>query len=198
MITKSSRMKIDGFVGNRRNTSETVGIRRKRSECTEIPINGEFRRIFIFSSSRLLRKGISRGCEECDCFLVKQSLQKDIKLVTLNGTRRLQRRSLRLPTRSKSAQTGHLCTTTQAGADPGIFVCRSKFPGFKVGRRSWLANMALQSSTWNKKSNTQFFSLCRRRLWHKKKHHRYSSGYSTNNAINTHYNTFTINKACWH
>ena len=35
-------------------------------------------------------------------------------------TRRLQRRSLRLPTRSKSAQTGHLCTTAQAGADPGI------------------------------------------------------------------------------
>ena len=43
-------------------------------------------------------------------------------------TRRLQRRSLRLPTTSKSAQTGHLCTTAQAGADPGIFVCRSKFP----------------------------------------------------------------------
>ena len=36
-------------------------------------------------------------------------------------TRRLQRRSLRLPTRSKSAQTGHLCTTAQAGADPGIW-----------------------------------------------------------------------------
>ena len=51
-------------------------------------------------------------------------------------TRRLQRRSLRLPTRSKSAQTGHLCTTAQAGADPGIFVCRSKFLGLKVGRRS--------------------------------------------------------------
>ena len=51
-------------------------------------------------------------------------------------TRRLRRRSLRLPTRSKSAQTGHLCTTAQAGADPGIFVCRSKFPGLKVGRRS--------------------------------------------------------------
>ena len=39
----------------------------------------------IFSCSRLLREGISRGCEECDCFFVKQSLQKDIKLVTLNG-----------------------------------------------------------------------------------------------------------------
>ena len=38
-----------------------------------------------FSSSRLLREGISRGCEECDCFFVKQSLQTDIKLVTLNG-----------------------------------------------------------------------------------------------------------------
>ena len=33
----------------------------------------------IFGSSRLLRKGISRGREECDCFFfVKQSLQKDI------------------------------------------------------------------------------------------------------------------------
>ena len=74
-------------------------------------------------------------------------------------TRRLQRRSLRLPTRSKSAQAGHLCTTAQAGADPGIFVCRSKFPGFKVGRRSWLVTMALQSSTWNKKSNTTVFQL---------------------------------------
>ena len=39
----------------------------------------------IFSSSRLLREEISRGCEECGCFFVKQSLQKDIKLVTLNG-----------------------------------------------------------------------------------------------------------------
>ena len=32
------------------------------------------------------------------------------------ATRRLQRRSLRLPTGSKSAQTGHLCITAQAGA----------------------------------------------------------------------------------
>ena len=40
--------------------------------------------------------------------------------IDLNLTRRLQSRSLRLPTRSKSAQTGHLCTTAQAGADPGI------------------------------------------------------------------------------
>ena len=47
-------------------------------------------------------------------------------------TRRLQRRSLRLP-RSKSAQTGHLCTA-QAGVDPEIFVCKSKFPGLKVER----------------------------------------------------------------
>ena len=77
-------------------------------------------------------------------------------------TRRLRRRSLHLPTRSKSAQTGHLCTTAQAGADPGIFVCRSKFPGLKVGRRSWLANKALQSSTWNKFKKEQYhsFSAC--------------------------------------
>ena len=32
----------------------------------------------IFGSSRLLREGISRGCEECECFFAKQSLQKDI------------------------------------------------------------------------------------------------------------------------
>ena len=36
-------------------------------------------------------------------------------------TRRLQRRSLRLPTRSKSTQTGHLYTTAQAGTDPRHF-----------------------------------------------------------------------------
>ena len=66
----------------------------------------------------------------------------------ISNTRRLQRRSLRLPTRSKSAQTGHLCSApAQAGADPGILVCRSNFPGPKVGRGSYLANMALQSST---------------------------------------------------
>ena len=44
------------------------------------------------------------------------------------------------------------------GRIPGIFVCsvcRSKFPGLKVGRGSWLANMALKSSTWSRKS---FFS----------------------------------------
>ena len=64
------------------------------------------------------------------CFTGGFPLQNNLQ------TRRLQRRSLRLPTRSKSAQTGHLCTTAQAGADPGIFVCRSKFPGLKVGRRS--------------------------------------------------------------
>ena len=83
-------------------------------------------------------------------------------LQKFHTTRRLRRRSLRLPTRSKSAQTGHLCTTAQAGADPGIFVCRSKFPGLKVGRRSWLANMALQSSTWNKFKKEQYhsFSAC--------------------------------------
>ena len=38
-------------------------------------------------------------------------------------TRRLHRRSLRLPTRRKRAQSGYLCTTpstAQAGADVGI------------------------------------------------------------------------------
>ena len=51
---------------------------------------------------------------------------------SLHQTRRLQRRSLRLPTRCKSAQTGHLCTTAQAGADPGIFVCRSNKYGIAI------------------------------------------------------------------
>ena len=44
-------------------------------------------------------------------------------------TRRLHRRSLRLPTRRKWAQSGYLCTTpstAQAGADAG-------FLGLKVG-----------------------------------------------------------------
>ena len=56
---------------------------------------------------------------------VKRDKTEDI----LHTTRRLQRPSIRLPTRSKSAQTGHLCTTAQAGADQGIFLCRSKLPG---------------------------------------------------------------------
>ena len=45
----------------------------------------------------------------------------------------------------------------------------------------WHCNRAHET----KRAIPQFFSLCRRRLWHKRKHHRYSSGYSTNNAINT-------------
>ena len=47
-------------------------------------------------------------------------------MMYLPTTKRLNKRSLRLPTRT-CAQTG------QAGADPGIFVCRSKFPGLKGG-----------------------------------------------------------------
>ena len=42
--------------------------------------------------------------------------QPSTYVIRIPKTRRLQRRSLRLPTRSKSAQTGHLCTTVQAGA----------------------------------------------------------------------------------
>ena len=48
-------------------------------------------------------------------------------------TRRLQRRSLRLQTRSKSAQTGHLCTTAQAGADPGFSYVGQNFLVLKWG-----------------------------------------------------------------
>ena len=43
--------------------------------------------------------------------------------ISLSKTRRLHRRSLRLPTRRKWAQSGYLCTTpstAQAGADAGI------------------------------------------------------------------------------
>ena len=41
----------------------------------------------------------------------------------------------------------------------------------------------------------QVFSMCRRKLWHERKH----KGYSTNSAMNTLWtqNTFTINKTCW-
>ena len=65
---------------------------------------------------------------ECNDYVKLNDELNNVK----SKTRRLQRRSLRLPTRSKTAQTGHLCTTAQAGADPGIFVCRSQFPGLKV------------------------------------------------------------------
>ena len=41
----------------------------------------------------------------------------------------------------------------------------------------------------------QVFSMCRRKLWHKRKR----KGYSINSAMNTLWtqNTFTINKTCW-
>ena len=39
----------------------------------------------IFDSIRLQREGVSRGYEECDCFFVKQSLQKDIYLDSTGG-----------------------------------------------------------------------------------------------------------------
>ena len=41
----------------------------------------------------------------------------------------------------------------------------------------------------------QVFSMCRCKLWHKRKR----KGYSTNSAMNTLWtqNTFTINKTCW-
>ena len=46
-----------------------------------------------------------------------------MELLFIYTTRRLHRRSLRLPTRRKWAQSGYLCTTrstAQAGADAGI------------------------------------------------------------------------------
>ena len=46
-----------------------------------------------------------------------------VEQCVFNRTRRLHRRSLRLPTRRKWAQSGYLCTTpstAQAGADAGF------------------------------------------------------------------------------
>ena len=52
-----------------------------------------------------------------------QALLLHMEHRSLSSTRRLHRRSLRLPTRRKWAQSGYLCTTpstAQAGADAGI------------------------------------------------------------------------------
>ena len=78
-------------------------------------------------------------------------------------TRRLHRRSLRLPTRRKWAQSGYLCTTpstAQAGADAG-------FLGLKVG-----GGLNLQIWDLNRAHETertvfpvlQVFSMCRCKL----------------------------------
>ena len=65
-------------------------------------------------------------------------------VVVYNKTRRLHRRSLRLPTRKKWAQSGYLCTTpstAHAEADAGIL-------GLKFGGGgSSFANMGFKSST---------------------------------------------------
>ena len=50
------------------------------------PQNGGFRRAFLVvpdSYGEIFAR--LRGVRMCDCFFVKQSLEKDIKLVTLNG-----------------------------------------------------------------------------------------------------------------
>ena len=39
----------------------------------------------IFGSSRLLREGISRGREECDCFFCQTKFTKRCKFEILNG-----------------------------------------------------------------------------------------------------------------
>ena len=60
-----------------------------------------------------------------------------------DSTRRLHRRSLRLPTRRKWAQSGYLCTTpstAQAGADAEISWSLS-------GGGVLFANMGFKSST---------------------------------------------------
>ena len=62
------------------------------------------------------------------CFLSQENrILVHACLALLVPTRRLHRRSLRLPTRRKWAQSGYLCTTpstaqagAQAGADAGI------------------------------------------------------------------------------
>ena len=92
----------------------------------------KYKKVYVFSRQVFTRAVVRALIGGGGCIFIYSG---SARLVSFE-TRRLQRRSLRLPTRSKSVQTGYLCTTAQAGADPGIFVCRSKFPGLKVGRRS--------------------------------------------------------------
>ena len=84
------------------------------------------------------------------------------------------------------------------GRIPGIFVCRSKFPGLKVGRGSWLANMALKSSTWSRKSfshrQCHGFSACVDAGYDIKKASRIFNKQCNKHSMNT----FTISKTCWH
>ena len=51
---------------------------------------------------------------------VAQSIRNSDTSGQINQTRRLHRRSLRLPTSRKWAQSGYLGTTAQAGADADI------------------------------------------------------------------------------
>ena len=63
------------------------------------------------------RRNPKIGVERCRKFIF--SMLSSLQLIT----RRLHRRSLRLPTRRKWAQSGYLCTTpstVQAGGDAGI------------------------------------------------------------------------------
>ena len=60
----------------------------------------------------------------------------------------------------KSAQTEHLCTTVQAGADPGIFVCRSKFPGLKSGEEVLISKYGIAIEHMKQKEQYHSFSAC--------------------------------------
>ena len=85
-------------------------------------------------------------------------------------TRRLQGRSLRLPTRSKSTQTGHLYTTAQAGTDPRHFRMLVKISWSQSGEGVLISKYGIEIEHMKQKellftqAIPRFFSLCRRRL----------------------------------
>ena len=93
--------------------------------------------------------------------------QDHLTMRNFSRTRRLHRRSLRLPTRRKWAQSGYLCTTpstAHAEAEADVL--------------NWGRGLHLQIWDLNRAHETertvfpipQVFSMCRRRLWHKRKH----------------------------
>ena len=128
-LTKLNQKTLDTLVKCKAIRESLGGENGHEIQCKKGPENVNEKQYFYqrecyekFTYAKTLRKRKLNKTEETD--------------ESRNKTRRLQKRLLRLPSRSKSAQTGHLCTMAQAGVDPGIFVCRSKFPGRKVGRGS--------------------------------------------------------------
>ena len=151
----------------------------------ESPIMTLFR---FFRSTPVLRVGSLKLLQ-----LILALWRLEVDCIILTSTRRLHRRSLRLPTRRKWAQSGYLCTIRRLRLRHGQM---QGFLGLKVGGgclnlQIWDLNRA------HKTERTVFpilqvFSMSKRKLWHKRKH----KGYSTNSAMNTLWtqNTFTFNK----